>query len=146
MSVKYKQMSEHSEIYAAEDLTEIATHFKLELSTLQVGEWHRAGLLPEPVSPPGPKKRGRPRLYFPEPTPRAACSLARWRRRVNGDDNARAWLWLEGFDHIKLDPDEELATWLQTEWAEYRKTCPSLPGSPETPIDPERRETILDEL
>lgn len=146
MEVKYKQMAEHSELYTAEDLAEIATHFGLELSTLQVGEWHRAGLLPSPVRPPGPKKRGRPRLYFPEPTPRAACSLARWRKRVSGDDNARAWLWLEGFDYIELDPDREMAAWIEREWSGYRKTCPSLPESPDTPIDPDRRERILEEL
>ncbi len=139
-------MAKSSETYTAEDLVEIATRFNLKVSPLQVGEWHRADLLPEPVSPPGPKKRGRPRLLFPEPTPRAVCSLARWRRRVNGDDNARVWLWLEGFDYIELNPDKELAIWLEREWAEYRKACPSLPESPETPIDPECRERILEEL
>jgi len=139
-------MTEHSEPYTAEDLVEIATEARLEVSTLQVGEWHRAGLLPDPVQPPGPKRRGRPRLLFPEPTPNAVCGLARWRRFVNGNENARGWLWLEGYDHLDLDPDREFAAWLKQEWAAYRKTCPSLPESPETPIDAERRDQILEEL
>lgn len=102
--------------------------------------------MPDPVKPPGPKKRGRPRLLFPDPTPDAVCRLARWRRWVSGDENARGWLWLEGFDYLNLDPDREFAAWLTREWAEYRKTSPSLPESPETPIDSERREAILDEV
>jgi hypothetical protein len=65
---------------------------------------------------------------------------------VNGNENARGWLWLEGYDHLDLDPDIEFAAWLKREWAEYRKTCPSLPESPETPIDDERREQIFEEF
>ncbi len=133
-------------MYSVKDLARIAVKAKLKATPLQVEEWHRAGLLPDTVQPPGPRKRGRPRLFFPEPAPRAVCSLARWRRLVNGDKNARGWLWLEGFDYIEIDPDEELAAWLEREWAEYRKTCPSLPASPKTPVNPERREAVLEEL
>ena len=139
-------MSTYAKIYSAEDLVAIAAEARLEVSTLQIGEWHRAGLLPARVTPPGPKKRGRPRLFFPEPAPDAVFRLARWRRWVSGDKNARSWLWLEGFDYLDLDPDEEFAAWLKREWSEYRKTSPSLPKSPEAPIDPERREKILDEF
>lgn len=139
-------MTEHSESYTAEDLVRIAAEARLDVSTLQVGEWHRSGLLPAPVTPPGPKKRGRPRLLFPEPAPDAVCRLARWRRWVSGDRNARGWLWLEGFDYLELDPDKEFAAWLKREWAEYRNTVPSLPESSEAPIDSERREKILDEF
>lgn len=139
-------MKEHQGIYGIDDLVRFAKDANLEVSPLQVGEWHRSGLLPDPVPPPGPKKRGRPRLFFAEPTPRVVCSLARWRRLVTGAENARGWLWLEGFEHLGLDPDAEFAAWLRREWAEYRKTFPSLPESPEAPIDHERRETILDEF
>ena len=133
-------------MYGVDDLIRIASDANLKVSAVQIGEWHRAGLLPDTVQPPGPRRRGRPRLFFPEPAPRSVCSLARWRRSVNGDENARGWLWLEGFDYIEIDPDKEFAAWLDREWTEYRKTCPPLPETPKTPVDPERREAILEEL
>jgi len=53
-------------------------------------------------------------------------SLGRWRRRVDGGENARIWLWLEGFDHVDVDFIAVMDGWQADLWDELHASLPSL--------------------
>lgn len=119
------------------------------MSARQIREWHGDGLLPTPTREKIPGQgKGRAPYRFPEPAPAAVVTLARERRYMKSAEDAKLWLWLEGFDYLDVDPDERLQGWLRRGWKEeIRAKCPSVPDLPDVgKIDYDRRIQIGDEL
>jgi hypothetical protein len=92
--------------------------------------------------------KGRAPYRFPEPAPAAVVTLAMERRFMKSAEDAKMWLWLEGFDYLDVDPDERLQDWLVRGWKEeIRAKVPSVPDLARIgKIDYERRIQIGDEL
>jgi hypothetical protein len=136
-------------MYTIEELIEIAEAKGVKVTTRQIKEWNKDGLLPTPTRERMPGQgRGRAPYRFPEPAPEVVVTLAKERRYMKSAEDAKLWLWLEGFDHTDVDPDEHLQEWLIRGWKEEVQTrCPSVPELAEVAqIDFDRRQQILDEL
>lgn len=115
-------------MYTSDDLIEIAKNRGVRVTARQIGEWHRDMLLPRPT--PRIAGRGRPRLDFPEPTPDVVEWLGRYRRSLGSRDDVVAWLWLEGYDYVGLDPATLQAAvehWLRQLWTGVQREYPGLP-------------------
>lgn len=86
-----------------EQLTDAARSVDPDISPRTIKAWQQEGLLPEPTRAPVPgQKRGRAPYRFPSETAAIVHSLARWRRYVAGADQAKVWLYLEGYNHVAL--------------------------------------------
>lgn len=136
-------------MYTIEELVEIATTEGEKVSARQVMEWNRDGLLPPPTREKIPGQgRGRAPYRFLEPATSAVMLLARERHYMKSAEDAKLWLWLEGFDYTGVDPDERLQDWLIEGWEEeVRAKAPSVPELPHADQgDYERRYEILNEL
>src|SRR5205085_2851140 len=106
-------------MHTIDRLQEYAKRHGVEVSRRQIEEWHRAGLLPPASRPPVRGKRGRGPFVFPDPTPDVVVSLGQWRRYMTGDDAAKVWLWLEGYDHLRVDSDalwRMVTGWITAAW------------------------------
>src|SRR5690348_17092428 len=69
-----------------------------------IREWARHGLLGTTVRVPSKGKRGRGENHFlARFALPAAQRLMTFRRFVSGAENAKLWLWLEGFEFPGLD-------------------------------------------
>ncbi len=136
-------------MYTVEELVRIATAEGEKVSPRQVMEWNRDDLLPTPTREKVPGQgKGRAPYRFPEPAPTAVMLLARERRYMKSADDAKLWLWLEGFEYTGVDPDERLQDWLIRGWEEeIRAKAPSVPDLSDTDqIDYDRSQQIFDEL
>ncbi len=136
-------------MYTVEELVRIAAAEGEKVSPRQVMEWNRDGLLPTPTREKMPGQgKGRAPYRFPEPAPTAVMLLARERRYMKSADDAKLWLWLEGFDYAGVDPDQRLQDWLIRGWEEeVRAKAPSVPDLSDTDqVDYDRSQQIFDEL
>ncbi len=136
-------------MYTIEALVEIAATEGEKVSARQVMEWNRDGLLPTPTREKMPGQgRGRAPYRFPEPAPTAVMLLATERHHMKSAEDAKLWLWLEGFDYTGVDPDERLQDWLIKGWEEeVRAKAPSAPElSDADQVDYDHRYEILNEL
>lgn len=139
---------EQQPMYTIEELVETATAEGLRVTPRQIREWHRDGLLPAPTREKIPgQSKGRAPYRFPEPAPAAVVTLAMERRYMKSAEDAKLWLWLEGFDYLDVDPDERLQGWLMRGWEEIQAKNPSVPDLREVgQVDEDRRIQIGDEL
>lgn len=132
--------------YEVEELVKMAKERGVRVTTRQIGEWHRQGLLPPPA-PQARGKPGRPRLRFADPTPDVAVWLGRYRRTVGSAERARLWLWLEGYDYVGVDPQQlerSLQMGVQTIWSALCTALPGLPPLDAGPPNDDQREVIRD--
>jgi hypothetical protein len=136
-------------MYTIEELIEIAGAKGVKVTARQIKEWNKDSLLPSPTRERIPGQgRGRAPYQFPEPAPAVVVTLANERRYMKSAKDAKLWLWLEGFDHTDVDPDEHLQEWLVRGWKEeVQAKCPSVPDPAEVDqINYDRHQQILDEL
>jgi len=114
-------------MHTSDELIEIAKNRGVRVTTRQIGEWHRDGLLPQPT--PRTAGRGRPRLAFPDPTPEIVVWLGRYRRTLGSHDDVLVWLWLEGYDQVGVDPvmlQAAVDNWPRLLWDRVRQEHPDL--------------------
>lgn len=132
-----------------QQLRAYAARHRVDVTNAQFDDWKGQHLLPE-STPSDQKGRGRPRLLYPEIAGDALIWLGRYRKFIDGDDVARFWLWLEGFDYVQVDPGAVVLQRIQVLWQEMqREGMPSLPDIAtvaEHGIPENLRETLLDEL
>lgn len=111
----------------------------------QIKEWNRDGLLPESEQYPVPGRPGPGLLRFRDPTLRVVQWLAQHRRSIDGPDRTKVWLWLEGYDHVNISPDQ-LETAIKASvgaaWLALHSLIPSLPTDAFTP----ENEQVADDI
>lgn len=140
---------EQQPTYTIEELVELIVAEGERVTSRQIREWHRDGLLPAPTREKIPGQgKGRAPYRFPEPAPAAVATLAMERRYMKSAEDAKLWLWLEGFDYLDVDPYERLQNWLVRSWEEeIRIKVPSVPHLPNVEhVDDDRRAQIDEEL
>lgn len=136
-------------MYTIEELIQIAEGKGMKVTPRQIKEWNRDSLLPSPTRERlHGQGRGRAPYRFPEPAPTVVITLAKERRYMKSAEDAKLWLWLEGFDHTDIDPDERLQEWLIKGWKEeVQDKVQSAPDLTEIDqLDYERKDRMLDEL
>jgi hypothetical protein len=91
-------------MYTADELIAHAHKQRIKVSTRQIREWTKDGLLPEPTRAalPGQGKAGIPYRY-PEPAPPAVVWLGEHRRRIDGVDRTKFWMRVEGLSYVQVD-------------------------------------------
>ncbi len=114
-------------LYTKKDLLRHAAGQGLEISEDTLNKWGADGLLPPHAQKPGPKGRGRPKVYFPDPAPEAIVWLGTHRRFIEGVDTTKFWMWVEGFDYINVDVNSFVRDRVANFWESLRGLVPSLP-------------------
>ncbi|MGO8949294.1 MAG: hypothetical protein ACLQUY_16915 [Ktedonobacterales bacterium] len=113
-------------------------------------DWKSQHLLPTPVRNPEHTGRGRPRYLYPEIACTAVLWLGKHRSHIDGEDIAKVWMWLEGFDYIQVDVRAVVLARMQALWEQaQREAMPSLPDMAtvtEQGIPDDLSEQLLDEL
>jgi hypothetical protein len=136
--------------------SQLVAHAKaqgVEVSERQIEEWNKAGLLPEPTRARIPGQgRGRAPHQYHEPAPAVVVWLGTQRRFFRGDDSdavVKFWLWLEGYDHIVVDPAAVVLARIQGIWRMAQETLPALPAIAvvaEQGVSEEQTESLLEAL
>ncbi len=116
------------ELYTKKDLLQHAARKGSEISEDTLNKWDADGLLPPHTQKPGPKGRGRPKVYFPDPAPDAILWLTTHRRFIEGVDATKFWMWVEGFDYIDVDINLFVRDRVAGFWNSLRELVPSLPA------------------
>jgi hypothetical protein len=136
--------------YTPQQLVAHARQSRVAVTARQIEEWHKDGLLPEPVRTKLPEQgRGRPPYQYPEPAPEAVIWLGTHRRFISGSDVTRFWMWMEGFSYVQVEHRAVVLDQLQRMWREMQQEVPSLPDIAELAdheITDEQREVVLDEM
>jgi hypothetical protein len=136
--------------YTPQRLIAHARQARLMVTARQIEEWHKDGLLPEPVRTKLPGQgRGRAPYQYPEPAPDAVVWLGTHRRFIDGVDATRFWMWMEGFSYVQVDLRAVVLDHLQRVWREVQKEIPSLPdlaAMADHDLTDAQREAALDEM
>jgi hypothetical protein len=112
----------------ASELIAGARRVGVEVTQRMIDEWQRAGFLPAPTRQKVPGQgRGRAPYQYPDHTLDVAIWLGTHRRFISGVDTTRFWLWLEGNDHVHIDPIMFLLLEILLAWDDLRTSIPSLP-------------------
>jgi hypothetical protein len=139
------------ELFDKQQLRDYAAKHDIEISSGQFDDWKSQDLLPPAIPDPSQQGRGRRKLLYPRVAATAAVMwLGRHRLYIKGDDVAKFWMSLEGFDYIQVDVCTVVLNRIIRFWASLQANIlPSLPDiavMAQNGISEELRLALLDEL
>lgn len=119
------------------------------LSMRSIKQWNRDGLLPVPTRKPEGLRRGRSPYRFSVAAIPVAQRLAVFRKYVTGAENAKMWLFLEGFPHLGLTEarlEAQLRDWHEALWRRAEGRFRKLPSADHAVRGEGAVDDILDDL
>lgn len=135
-------------MYTADALISYAEQAGIRVSRRQIWEWKRDGLLPKPTRTVSTdQRRGGVPDRYPEPAPAAVVWLGTYRRKIDGIEVTKFWMWLDGVIDIR---DIELETIVLDQcrriWQRWQERLASLPDLDTlTSLTDEQQDAVLEE-